>query len=83
MQDLEHAIVRFTSARPPVKKDPTLLGGERVEQQLKLWNLEHYRLALTLTLTLGLTLTPTPTLYLQRRLRAGGLPRPHRPVRAR
>ena len=41
-QDLEHAIVRFTSARPPVKKDPTLWGGERVEQQLKLWNLEHY-----------------------------------------
>ena len=35
-QDLEHAIVRFTSARPPVKKDPTLWGGERVEQQLKL-----------------------------------------------
>ena len=41
-QDLENAIVRFTSARPPVKKDPTLWGGERVEQQLKLWNLEHY-----------------------------------------
>ena len=41
-QDLEHAIVRFTSARPPVKKDPTLWGGERVEQQLKLWNLELY-----------------------------------------
>lgn len=41
-QDLENAIVRFVSARPPVKKDPTLWGGERVEQQLKLWNLEQY-----------------------------------------
>ena len=41
-KDLESAIVRFTMARPPVKKDPTLLGGERVEHQLKLWNLDQY-----------------------------------------
>ena len=41
-QDLENAIVRFVSVRPPVKKDPALWGGERVEQQLKLWNLEQY-----------------------------------------
>ena len=34
--DLQKATGRFTTSRPPVKKDPALLGGERVEQQLKL-----------------------------------------------
>ena len=40
--DLQKATGRFTTSRPPVKKDPALLGGERVEQQLKLWGLEQY-----------------------------------------
>ena len=32
--DLATAIGRFATARPPVKKDPALLGGEQVESQL-------------------------------------------------
>ena len=40
--DLQKAIGRFTTSRPPLKKDPALLGGERVEQQLKVWGLEQY-----------------------------------------
>ena len=40
--DLASAIKRFQTARPPEKKDPALLGGEQVEQQLKMWNLQEY-----------------------------------------
>jgi len=40
--DLEAAIKRFNTARPPQKKDPALAGGEQVEQQLKLWDLGQY-----------------------------------------
>jgi len=40
--DLENAIKRFVTAKPPVKKDPALLGGAKVEQQLKMWALTQY-----------------------------------------
>jgi len=40
--DFFNAIKRFSSARPPMKADPALLGGEQVEHQLKLWNLHEY-----------------------------------------
>jgi len=40
--DLASAIKRFQTARPPVKKDPGLLGGEQVEKQLKMWDLSEY-----------------------------------------
>uniref|UniRef100_A0A7S0J8J3 SAM domain-containing protein n=2 Tax=Calcidiscus leptoporus TaxID=127549 RepID=A0A7S0J8J3_9EUKA len=41
-QDLQAAIKRFVTARPPTKKDPALIGGAEVEQQLKQWNLAEY-----------------------------------------
>jgi len=40
--DIENAIKRFITAKPPEKKDPALLGGEKVEYQLKMWALEQY-----------------------------------------
>jgi len=40
--DLEKAVQRFITAKPPVKKDPLLLGGEKVEYQLKMWSLSQY-----------------------------------------
>ena len=36
--DLEKAVVRFVTAKPPVKQDPLLLGGEKVTNQLQLWS---------------------------------------------
>jgi len=39
--DLSEAIKKFQLARPPQKKDPALLGGEQVEQQFKMWGIQH------------------------------------------
>eukprot|EP00967_Tisochrysis_lutea_P139943 scaffold254908_cov30-Tisochrysis_lutea.AAC.2 len=40
--DLMEAIKKFLLARPPQKKDPALLGGQQVEQQLKMWGLAEH-----------------------------------------
>ncbi|KAL1522147.1 hypothetical protein AB1Y20_021787, partial [Prymnesium parvum] len=40
--DFENAIKRFNTTKPPTKADPALLGGEEVEMQLKMWNLQEY-----------------------------------------
>jgi len=40
--DFEKAIKRFATARPPIKVDPTLQGGQQVEAQLMHWGLETY-----------------------------------------
>jgi len=40
--DIEKAVKRFVTAKPPMKKDPALLGGEQVEKQLEEWNLSEY-----------------------------------------
>ena len=40
--DLEAAVKRFRTNKPPVKKDPALIGGAKVEQQLKMWSLTQY-----------------------------------------
>jgi len=37
--DFANAIKRFTTTRPPIKVDPSLMGGEEVEKQLKQWGL--------------------------------------------
>eukprot|EP00310_Coccolithus_braarudii_P023997 CAMPEP_0183357952 /NCGR_PEP_ID=MMETSP0164_2-20130417/47803_1 /TAXON_ID=221442 /ORGANISM="Coccolithus pelagicus ssp braarudi, Strain PLY182g" /LENGTH=589 /DNA_ID=CAMNT_0025531715 /DNA_START=12 /DNA_END=1781 /DNA_ORIENTATION=+ len=41
-QDLQAAIKKFATSNPPSKKDPALIGGAEVEQQLKQWNLAEY-----------------------------------------
>ena len=40
--DFDAAIKRFSSARPPTKADPTLLGSKEVETQLNMWGLQEY-----------------------------------------
>jgi len=40
--DLSEGVKKFLLARPPQKKDPALLGGEQVEQQLAMWGLAEY-----------------------------------------
>ena len=34
--------MKFITAKPPVKKDPMLIGGKKVEEQLRSWSLQHY-----------------------------------------
>eukprot|EP00316_Scyphosphaera_apsteinii_P023030 CAMPEP_0119344702 /NCGR_PEP_ID=MMETSP1333-20130426/107101_1 /TAXON_ID=418940 /ORGANISM="Scyphosphaera apsteinii, Strain RCC1455" /LENGTH=586 /DNA_ID=CAMNT_0007357143 /DNA_START=16 /DNA_END=1776 /DNA_ORIENTATION=+ len=41
-QDIEKAIKKFATSRPPQKKDPSLQGAGQVEQQLKMWDLSEY-----------------------------------------
>ena len=40
--DLEAAIKRFMTNKPATKKDPALIGGAKVEQQLAMWALTSY-----------------------------------------
>jgi len=40
--DLENAMARFATARPPQKVDKTLVGGLEVEKQLAEWQLGQY-----------------------------------------
>jgi len=40
--DFEEAIKRFSTSRPREKADPTLMGGEEVFKQLKVWDLHEY-----------------------------------------
>ena len=38
----DQATLKFITAKPPVKKDPMLIGGKKVEEQLRSWSLQHY-----------------------------------------
>jgi len=41
-EDFQKAILRFKTARPPVKADPLLAGGRSVVDQLAMWDLAQY-----------------------------------------